>query len=893
MEKTVLIEDFGDYETKVASMVSADKYLWIGGQDGRLYMFTIDEHVGPTGTKYSVSLFKKKFVSAKKAITNLQIDPPHKKLFALVDNTVCVYDMTTLLHLETLEATKGTHCYAINKNYSHELVAVIKRKLIVYDYREQMELVREIKVPGNDNVIGIEWMKKTICLGFKNRHIMMNYQTGEIDEDLQKLQLTNIISDEYSMYGCFVKIIGTTSGIQWKETPTVVSICFPFLLGISKGSIEVYNMYEKKFDETIANDKATISSDHMQKVFISNKKTVSLLTPKPIDQHITDLIDKMRLLEAFGLFEKTFQGTKKEKERETVYTNFLPQKARGDLKDKIKNAMEQEGEETTPLKIDVRIKNAKKALQEFLEKCRKMRVDEFGLDQLAAIDYALAHLYLNEFKKYGQLKTLLRSENHLKLESGEILFKDNARYLAFLYYSKNEHRKALQILKELGQGIRKETTTVTNGVEESIELLSEIDDEDLVMEYSTWVFEADETSAIQVRTFASNQILYILIHPKIFTSRMRKKKINPHRVLSFLAQYPKDLERSYLEYVIVVERNCEEKFHTSLILNYIDAIIVLKPAKYLPFGVRLEAGKETGLLGQIRARLIHMLEHTNLFNKYRVLSKLQKTNLYEETLILYRKLQNHQAALKLLVHKIQDLEWAERYCVDCYMQILDEMRHKEEEELKEVIRRRHLQSAGIAESINDDHKDDKKNMLKKDSSCLEIYNPLLLTLLNICWYPDSGFPKNESFAIHILTTHAKSIDPMKALEILPVDLLVSKVADFLRQAMQSSIDVARNVQVIYNMSKIRHVQTKVDLAKGNARRVIIGEEQGNKCASCGKSIDACSVFVVLPDLSYVHFKCINKRSINIHPVTGRNFKNFPVNFDDISEATILNPPYQY
>lgn len=80
--------------------VNTDKYLWIGGQDGRLYMFTIDEHVGPTGTKYSVSLFKKKFVSAKKAITNLQIDPPHKKLFALVDNTVCVYDMTTLLHLE-------------------------------------------------------------------------------------------------------------------------------------------------------------------------------------------------------------------------------------------------------------------------------------------------------------------------------------------------------------------------------------------------------------------------------------------------------------------------------------------------------------------------------------------------------------------------------------------------------------------------------------------------------------------------------------------------------------------------------------------------------------------------------------------------------------------------
>ena len=110
--------------------------------------------------------------------------------------------------------------------------------------------------------------------------------------------------------------------------------------------------------------------------------------------------------------------------------------------------MEQEGEDTAPVKIEVRIKNAKKALQEFLEKCRKMRIDEFGHEQLAAIDYALAKLYLTEFKKFSQLKILLRSENHLSLDCGEVLFKDNAKYLAFLYYSKNEHRKALQTLKE-------------------------------------------------------------------------------------------------------------------------------------------------------------------------------------------------------------------------------------------------------------------------------------------------------------------------------------------------------------------------------------------------------------------------------------------------------------
>jgi len=110
--------------------------------------------------------------------------------------------------------------------------------------------------------------------------------------------------------------------------------------------------------------------------------------------------------------------------------------------------MEQEGEDTSPIKIEVRIKNAKKALLEFLEKCRKMRIDEFSQDQLSAIDFALCKLYLTEFKKFGQLKTLLRSDNHIRVDSGEILFSQNARYLAFLYFSNKQYRKALETLKK-------------------------------------------------------------------------------------------------------------------------------------------------------------------------------------------------------------------------------------------------------------------------------------------------------------------------------------------------------------------------------------------------------------------------------------------------------------
>ena len=88
--------------------------MWIGGNDGKLYMFTINENLEGI-TKYSATLLKKKTVAVKKGITNLQVDPPHKKLFALVDSTVCVYDMTTLTHLEV-----GFSIYYLNRITNNE-----------------------------------------------------------------------------------------------------------------------------------------------------------------------------------------------------------------------------------------------------------------------------------------------------------------------------------------------------------------------------------------------------------------------------------------------------------------------------------------------------------------------------------------------------------------------------------------------------------------------------------------------------------------------------------------------------------------------------------------------------------------------------------------------------
>jgi tetratricopeptide (TPR) repeat protein len=504
--------------------------------------------------------------------------------------------------------------------------------------------------------------------------------------------------------------------------------------------------------------------------------------------------------------------------------------------------MKEANEDMSSMRIDLRMKQAKRSLMEYLAKSRRLLLSGLPVEnyanateaenerqaQLSAMDYALVRLYLSE-QKYAELKNLLKSENGCILTDVSQVLQNNARYLAVLYFSKGEYDMALDTLRKLGEGgLTEETDRSAKGISETIELLCEINQHYLVFKYAPWVFEADDLSAI-----------------KIFTSKLRTSELPPADVINFLLDYPPDLEREYLEF-LVATGNTEERFHTRLVMNYIEVIVRLKASNYLPFGVRVDAGTENGLLGEIRAKLMDVVQNGTHFNPHAVLAVISKTNLYEETLILYRKLGLHEQALKLLIWKIEDLEWAERYCIDCYTE-------------------------------------------EMSIPGLEDLNPLFLSLLKICLEPEDPYPKNETFAMHILTKQAKAFNPVASLALLHDDTSIARAKDFIRQIVQSSKNRYRQSMVVYNMCNIQFTQNQAMYAKGLSRRITV---TGNTlCPVCDKNIDASSVFVVMPDLTAVHFKCSNKERINVHPVTGTNFARFPVNFDEqISDDIILAPP---
>ncbi|XP_035220740.1 transforming growth factor-beta receptor-associated protein 1-like [Stegodyphus dumicola] len=68
-------------------------------------------------------------------------------------------------------------------------------------------------------------------------------------------------------------------------------------------------------------------------------------------------------------------------------------------------------------------------------------------------------------------------------------------------------------------------------------------------------------------------------------------------------------------------------------------------------------------LNDSRKRLQHFLHLSSLYRVQLLLGKAIENDLHQECAILYGKLGEHEKALKILVHQIQDHEAAEDYCI--------------------------------------------------------------------------------------------------------------------------------------------------------------------------------------------------------------------------------------
>jgi len=201
-----------------------------------------------------------------------------------------------------------------------------------------------------------------------------------------------------------------------------------------------------------------------------------------------------------------------------------------------------------------------------------------------------------------------------------------------------------------------------------------------------------------------------------------------------------------------------------------------------------------------------------------MLSTFTFTDLYEERAILLSKIGQHEQALNIYAHKLNDEKMAEDYCAKHY------------------------------------NPDNEKSR--------DIYLALLRTYLHP---PDDIKPAIDA-ALSLLNKHYKHIDTPKALELLPSNTPVNKLYPFLESVLRDKDQTQRHNQVVKNLLKAENLQIRERLIKGRSRMLRITEDR--MCPVCNKRLGA-SVFAVYPNNIVVHYMCCKDKSVC--PVTGINF----------------------
>ena len=290
-----------------------------------------------------------------------------------------------------------------------------------------------------------------------------------------------------------------------------------------------------------------------------------------------------------------------------------------------------------------------------------------------AIDTAMLLLYLELFNENtpeadAALFGIMKDGNVLEYETcaDELEKRGKLRCLALLKVHNGLVADALQMLYEIGGQQQSLGASISSagggasnaGVAETVLALQHCHGEEsgLVLEYLPWVLAKDPRA------------VSALLVP-------RTPPLDPEKVLALLAPYPDDVIMQYLQFLIDDQQNTEAKYHTRLALIYVE--FVQKLMKTCPAIAGVKAGREAGLLGTLRRKLLRLLTKVPSYSSVkpyydpiRVISHVHGSQMLDELVTLYSYTDEHEAALRVLLYEQKDIDSAVAYCRDQYKKAL-------------------------------------------------------------------------------------------------------------------------------------------------------------------------------------------------------------------------------
>ncbi|RKP14453.1 hypothetical protein BJ684DRAFT_15226 [Piptocephalis cylindrospora] len=404
------------------------------------------------------------------------------------------------------------------------------------------------------------------------------------------------------------------------------------------------------------------------------------------------------------------QGSKEDEESENDESKAI--EGESESKDKSRTGMKEESN----AKCRLRKQLERNAQQAFLTHLQKLKSGKYPLIAKQDVDTALLKLYvlLHDNSMYGFLRGrhLCRFE-----ESSAFLRQWNRMYaLSLLLRSSNRFRETLEIWKRLlrkGGAIsgssgssgmlslaemerrrrkssytsesggeeeedgedqeleraREEDERAFGGIDEFIELISELKDPILLREYIPWVLQFDVMRGVKIL--------------KEMDSSM-ENSLSSSEIVEMLRAFGDDGLRQYLEHLIMMRGSQDVVHHTNLVQMYISAAkahfeTFAEEEEYTrlveeEYRELLESGgagltyyamlkEKDDMISQARFKLISFLQASRFWEPMAVKQTLKGTGFATLELVsVYSRIGDNQDALRTLV-QIGDFETAERFCL--------------------------------------------------------------------------------------------------------------------------------------------------------------------------------------------------------------------------------------
>ncbi|KAI8568802.1 hypothetical protein RHMOL_Rhmol02G0228700 [Rhododendron molle] len=468
---------------------------------------------------------------------------------------------------------------------------------------------------------------------------------------------------------------------------------------------------------------------------------------------------------------------------------------------------------------------------------------------------------------------LLKTVNYCEVKICEEFLQKRNHYDALLelYKCNAMHHEALKLLHQLIEESKSDQVQAELRQKFKPEMIIDYlkplcgTDTMLVLEYAMLVLESCPTQTIDL--FLSGNVPADLVNV-------------------YLKQHAPSMQATYLELMLAMNEN-------GISGNLQNEMVQIYLSEVLDWYTNLSAQQawDEKAYSPTRKKLLSALESISGYNPEALLKRLPADALYEERAILLGKMNQHELALSIYVHKLHLPELALSYCDRIYesasaksystiyltlLQIYLNPRRTTKNFEKRIINvvstpNSSVPKAGLWSSAKSKVSRPARKIAEIEGAEDVRFSPGSTT--------DSGRSDGDADTddlieeagssimldevLDLLSRRWDRVNGAQALKLLPNDTKLQNLLPFLGPLLRKSSEAYRNFSVVKSLRESENLQVKDELC--NQRKTVVKIMGDSMCSLCNKKIGT-SVFAVYPNgKTLVHFVCF-KDSQNMKAV---------------------------